>query len=68
MQIAESDQQSENAASPTTESSAGDSNVTVERDRQSEKHPAHISSTCKGIQIVESDEHPENPRRSMSES
>jgi hypothetical protein len=37
-----------------------DSNVTVERDRHSEKHCRQSLSTDEGIQIDESDEQPEN--------
>jgi hypothetical protein len=56
MQIEESDEHSQNARASMDESFEPDSNVTVERDSQSEKHSSPSCSTEEGMHIDESDE------------
>jgi hypothetical protein len=60
MQINESDEQKENDISAIDESLELDSNVTVERDLQSEKHASPRLSTEEGMQIDKSDEQSQN--------
>jgi hypothetical protein len=61
-QIAQSDEQSENAPAEIHASSEPDSNVTIERDRHPAKHFSHNSLTAAGTQNDESDEHFENEK------
>jgi hypothetical protein len=68
MQIDESDEQRKNANFVTDESLEPDSNVTVERDWQSPKHPLLSFSTDEGMQIDESEEHFRNADSSIDES
>jgi hypothetical protein len=56
MQIDESCEQPWNAELPMRERLDPNSKVTVTRERQPQKHEAHILSTDEGMQIDESDE------------
>jgi hypothetical protein len=62
MQLAESDEQWENADSEIRGSLEPDSNVTAETYQQSEKHLSPSSSADQRMQIDESDEQPENAK------
>jgi hypothetical protein len=68
MQIDESDEQEENANSAIDERLELDSNVTVEREPHSQKHPSPRLSTDEGMQIDESDEQRENADSGIDES
>jgi hypothetical protein len=68
MQTAKSDEQLENAPAGRNKSLEPDSNATVERASQSEKHSVPRYSTAEGMQIDESDEHLEKVRCSIDES
>jgi hypothetical protein len=68
MQIDESDEHIQNADSSMDESSASDSNVTVERDLHSEKDDLPNVSTEEGMQIDERDEQEQNANSSIDES
>jgi hypothetical protein len=68
MQIDESDEQQANADSLIDESFEPDSNVTVERDLQAERHLLPSFSTDEGMQIDESDEQSQNANSSIDES
>jgi hypothetical protein len=57
MQIDESDEQRQNAASSICDSREPDSNVTVARERQYSKHRPQSLTTEEGMQIDESDLH-----------
>jgi hypothetical protein len=68
MQIDESDEQYENADPSIDDSLEPDSNVTVERDSHTQKHPLPSFSTDEGMQIDESDEQCENDSSPIDES
>jgi hypothetical protein len=68
MQIDKSDEQPENAESSIDESLEADSNVTIERDKHSEKQYREIRSTRDGTQIDESDEQLQNAESPTQES
>jgi hypothetical protein len=61
----ESDEQFQNAASSIHESLEGDSNVTSRRDAHSANDWPPNFSTDEGMQIDDSDEHPQNAPTSI---
>jgi hypothetical protein len=68
MQIAESDEQRENAKLCIRESCEPGSNMTAESERHSQKHSSQRRPTDEGTQIDESSEQFTNRRLPISES
>jgi hypothetical protein len=67
-QIDESDEQSQNAASPRNESLERASNATPERDLHPEKQDGESAPTDEGMQIDESDGQDPNAESLMEQS